>query len=208
MGQTGKYGSTAAQKGEAWRTGSKAMPLRTGRFAVAGAPLVTMACHCTGCQLMTGSAFSLSSLYAAESFEVTPASRSWAACAAPPPIFLPRLHELAVHPPRRHGRLRQRPLHPAGRRARLPPFIEAYTSEALPWALTGGAQLRHAADEADFPPCSPRLPTGLPDPGPIGLCSLFPALSIAPILAGISPFGARAEKDEARDQHGKKNHAP
>ena len=41
------------------------------RFTVAGAPLVTMACHCTGCQRMTGSAFSLSSLYPAIMFEVT-----------------------------------------------------------------------------------------------------------------------------------------
>lgn len=37
---------------------------------VRGEPLVTMACHCTGCQRMTGSAFSLSSLYPADRFEV------------------------------------------------------------------------------------------------------------------------------------------
>ena len=30
-----------------------------------------MACHCTGCQRMTGGAFSVSSLYPAERFEVT-----------------------------------------------------------------------------------------------------------------------------------------
>ena len=39
------------------------------RFAVRGAPLVTFACHCTGCRRMTGSAFSLSSLYPAARFE-------------------------------------------------------------------------------------------------------------------------------------------
>jgi hypothetical protein len=38
------------------------------RFTVAGAPLITMACHCTGCRRMTGSAFSLSSLYSADAF--------------------------------------------------------------------------------------------------------------------------------------------
>jgi hypothetical protein len=40
------------------------------RFAVHGAPILTFACHCTGCQRMTGSAYSLSSLYPAERFEV------------------------------------------------------------------------------------------------------------------------------------------
>jgi hypothetical protein len=41
------------------------------RFRVSGPPLLTMACHCTGCQRMTASAFSLSALHAAEGFEVT-----------------------------------------------------------------------------------------------------------------------------------------
>ena len=40
------------------------------RFAATGRPLVTMACHCRGCQRMTASAFCLSSLYPAEAFEV------------------------------------------------------------------------------------------------------------------------------------------
>ena len=39
-------------------------------FAAQGAPLVTMACHCRGCQQMSASAFSLSSLYPAERFDV------------------------------------------------------------------------------------------------------------------------------------------
>ena len=40
------------------------------RFRVGGAPLITMACHCTGCQRMTASAYSLSALYPRESLEV------------------------------------------------------------------------------------------------------------------------------------------
>jgi len=40
------------------------------RIAVRGKPLVTMACHCTGCQKMTASAFSLSALFPAVSFAV------------------------------------------------------------------------------------------------------------------------------------------
>ena len=41
------------------------------RIEASGAPLVTMACHCTGCQRMTGGAFSLSSFYPADRFTVT-----------------------------------------------------------------------------------------------------------------------------------------
>ena len=41
------------------------------RFSAEGPPLVTMACHCRGCQRMSASAFSLSSLYPADRFSVT-----------------------------------------------------------------------------------------------------------------------------------------
>ena len=41
------------------------------RFTATGRPLITMACHCRGCQRMSASAFSLSSLYDWERFEVT-----------------------------------------------------------------------------------------------------------------------------------------
>ncbi len=41
------------------------------RFRVSAQPLVTMACHCTGCQRMTASAYSLSAAIPAEGFAVT-----------------------------------------------------------------------------------------------------------------------------------------
>ncbi len=41
------------------------------RIEASGAPLVTMACHCTGCQRMTGGAYSVSSFYPADRFAVT-----------------------------------------------------------------------------------------------------------------------------------------
>jgi hypothetical protein len=40
------------------------------RFDVHAPAMLTMACHCKGCQRMTGSAFSLSALYAATAFEI------------------------------------------------------------------------------------------------------------------------------------------
>jgi hypothetical protein len=41
------------------------------RFEVSASPLLTMACHCTGCQRMTGSAFSLSEAFPSEAFSIT-----------------------------------------------------------------------------------------------------------------------------------------
>jgi hypothetical protein len=40
------------------------------RFRVSAAPLLTAACHCSGCQTMTASAFSLSIGIPAEGFEI------------------------------------------------------------------------------------------------------------------------------------------
>lgn len=41
------------------------------RFTVSAAQVITMACHCTGCQKMSSSAFSLSALIPASGFTVT-----------------------------------------------------------------------------------------------------------------------------------------
>jgi hypothetical protein len=40
------------------------------RIRVSKAPLVTMACHCTGCQRMSASAFSLSAAIPTDGFEI------------------------------------------------------------------------------------------------------------------------------------------
>ncbi|WP_304169186.1 GFA family protein [Phenylobacterium aquaticum] len=41
------------------------------RFSISAPPLITMACHCRGCQRMTASAFSLSVLVPSAGFAVT-----------------------------------------------------------------------------------------------------------------------------------------
>lgn len=41
------------------------------RFQVTEAPLLTMACHCRGCQQMTGGAFSVSAMYPDAGFRLT-----------------------------------------------------------------------------------------------------------------------------------------
>ena len=40
-------------------------------FEVGAKPMITMACHCTGCQQMTSSAFGLSSLFSSAAFSIT-----------------------------------------------------------------------------------------------------------------------------------------
>ena len=41
------------------------------RFRIAAPPVITMACHCTGCQRMSASAFSLSAAIPSVAFQVT-----------------------------------------------------------------------------------------------------------------------------------------
>ena len=123
---------------------------RCGRvtIAVSAPPLLTMACHCTGCQRMSASAFSLSAAIPVEGFRVT----------AGEPV-IGGLHGEARHHfcgwcmtwmfTRMDGmpfvNVRPTMLDDA---AWFMPFIETYASEALPWAKIPKA--RHSYER--FPP--------------------------------------------------------
>ena len=107
------------------------------RIRLRARPLITMACHCTGCQRMTAGAFSLSALYPISGFEVTegkpvigglhgaarhffcPYCMSWL-------FTLPEGTDDLVN-------LRATMLDDA---RSFSPFIETFTSEMLPWAKT------------------------------------------------------------------------
>ncbi len=118
------------------------------RFWVSGSPMVTMACHCTGCQRMTASAFSLSSLFPSGSFAVIGgepvigglhgASRHY---------FCPRCMSWLFTRPEgmdEFVNVRSTLLDDArGYR----PFVETFVSEMLPWAKTGAVH-----SFAKFPP--------------------------------------------------------
>ena len=110
------------------------------RFEVSGEPLLTMACHCTGCRRMTASAFSLSEGYPGGVFRVVSGETVLG----------------GIHGPTRHYHcdhckswLYTEPdgvenfvnvrstMFDDPRKA--PPFVETYLSEALPWARTGAA---------------------------------------------------------------------
>ncbi|WP_249138224.1 GFA family protein [Phenylobacterium montanum] len=107
------------------------------RFEVSAKPLLTMACHCRGCQQMTASAFSLSAAIPTEGFRVTSGE----------PVIG------GLHGPARHYFcgycMSWMFTRPDGmdffvnvrstlldERVWDAPFIEVYTDEKLPWAST------------------------------------------------------------------------
>jgi hypothetical protein len=108
------------------------------RFQITLPPLVTMACHCTGCQRMTASAFSLSAAIPTPGFTVTRgepvigglhgASRHY---------FCP--HCMSWMHTRPEGmddfiNVRATMLDDP---SWFTPFVETWTREKLPWATTG-----------------------------------------------------------------------
>ncbi len=107
------------------------------RFQVSAEPILTMACHCTGCQRMTASAFSLSSLYPANCFNVDSGQPVIGGThGADRHYFCP--HCMSWLFTRLNGtdevvNVRATMLDDA---SSYEPFVETYTSEMLPWAKT------------------------------------------------------------------------
>lgn len=118
------------------------------RFVITRPPMVTMACHCTGCQKMSGSAFSTTVMAPSDGFEVTAGEpviggmhddrvrhhhcdwcKSWVFTRIEPDRGFVNVRGGALDDP-----------------AAFAPFVESYTSEKLPWAETGA---RHTF--AQFP---------------------------------------------------------
>jgi hypothetical protein len=107
------------------------------RLRVAAAPIITMACHCTGCQRMSSSAFSLSAAFPADAFSVTQGEpvigglhgeirhffcghcMSWLFTRVPGMDWFVNVRVTMLEDP-----------------SPFPPYIETYTSEKLPWATT------------------------------------------------------------------------
>lgn len=119
------------------------------RIRISAPPLLTMACHCRGCQKMSASAFSCSAAIPSQGFEVTkgepviggihgddlhhyhcPRCKSWMFTKA---SFIDAFVNI-----------RPTMLDDA---SWFTPFVETYTSAKLPWATTGAAH-----SFAEFPP--------------------------------------------------------
>jgi hypothetical protein len=112
------------------------------RFRVSAEPLLTMTCHCRGCQKLTSSAFSLSAMFASDSFEVV----------AGEPV-LGGLHREEVgqyYCPNCKGWLFTRPRQAAWMvnvRTTLldeprwtTPYVDMYVSEKVDWVTTPAAR--------------------------------------------------------------------
>ncbi|WP_026613702.1 GFA family protein [Ensifer aridi] len=107
------------------------------RVKVTAPPLLTMACHCTGCQRMTASAFSLSVAIPSEGFAVTRGEPVIGGLhGATRHYFCPHCMSWMFTRPEGMDwfvNLRATMLDDA---SWFTPFIETWTSEGLPWAAT------------------------------------------------------------------------
>jgi hypothetical protein len=107
-------------------------------FEIHARPIITNACHCTGCQKMSSSAFSLTTLVPADSFEVTQGSPVIGGLhGASRHFFCPHcLSWLFTRPADTDAVIgvRSTLLENAQQFA---PFMETWTSEKMPWAETG-----------------------------------------------------------------------
>ncbi|MDB5453168.1 MAG: putative glutathione-dependent formaldehyde-activating enzyme, partial [Caulobacteraceae bacterium] len=107
------------------------------RLRITAPPLLTMACHCTGCQRMSSSAFSLSAAIPESRFEVTQGDLVIGGLHGPQAhhYFCPYCMSWMFTRPEGLDFVNLRPTmldDPAW----YSPFAETYTSEKLPWATT------------------------------------------------------------------------
>ncbi|WP_375404107.1 GFA family protein [uncultured Sphingomonas sp.] len=111
---------------------------REVRFKVDGGPMMTMACHCTGCQRMTASAFSLSSLYPSDALAITAGEPVIGGSrGATRHYFCPRcMSWLFTRPEGMDDFVNVRSTLLDNARS-YRPFMETYTGEKLAWAATG-----------------------------------------------------------------------
>ena len=125
------------------------------RFTITAAPLLTMICHCTGCQRMTGSAYSTSLAVPGPGFAVTEGGtvigglhgeqihhhhcdwcKSWVFTRIEPDMGFVNVRATMLDDP-----------------SWFTPFVETYASEAFPWAVVGAPHSFARFPEMDaYPP--------------------------------------------------------
>lgn len=118
------------------------------QFEVSSEPLMTMACHCTGCQRMTASAFSLSTLYPSQSFTITSGRPAIGGLHGKTRHYFCSycMSWLFTRPEGLEDFVNVRATLMDDARF-FSPFLETYTDEKLPWATTPA---RHSFNR--FPP--------------------------------------------------------
>ncbi|WP_105374013.1 GFA family protein [Neorhizobium huautlense] len=108
------------------------------RLRISAQPILTMACHCSGCQKMSASAYSLSAAVPAEGFEVIEGEPVIGGLHGPDAHHYHCPHcksWMFTHPEGMDWFVNLRPTMLDDAKW-FSPFIETYTSEKLPWATT------------------------------------------------------------------------
>jgi hypothetical protein len=135
------------------------------RLQVTVTPLVSMICHCGGCQRMTGSAYSLTLIVPAAGFAVTAGDPVVGGLHGPHrQLYCPHCKSWIFTQGEGFEDFVNVRATMLDDHTWLTPFLEVCTSEALPWALTGAPHSYPGAppDEhfdmliADFAARSPR----------------------------------------------------
>lgn len=111
---------------------------RCGRVSlrISAPPIMTMACHCTGCQRMTASAFSLTVMVPAQGFEVEGDVVVGGLHGASKHMFCSHCLTWMFTRPEGMDELVNVRATMLDDRSWFEPFIETFTSEKLPWAST------------------------------------------------------------------------
>ncbi len=111
------------------------------RFRVSAIPIMTMACHCTGCQRMSSSAYSLSTAIPREGFDVLEGAPVIGGLhGASRHHFCPHcMSWMFTEPEGLDFMVNVRPTMLDDNRW-FAPYVETYTSEMLPWAATSAVR--------------------------------------------------------------------
>ncbi|KTR06777.1 aldehyde-activating protein [Aureimonas ureilytica] len=124
------------------------------RLRLSAAPLATFACHCTGCQRMSSSAYSLSAMVPSDGFQILSGEpvRGGLKQGGIHHVFCPDcMSWLFTRWEGMDGLVNIRPTM-LDETTWFAPFIETYTSEKLPFAQTGAQRsFPKFPDEAEFP---------------------------------------------------------
>ena len=118
-----------------WEGGCRCGALR---FRITQAPLLSGACHCTGCQRMTGGAYSLTLTVPSGGFEVIQGEPAHGGLKGSPHRHCPEcLSWVFTQAGPGMTNVRSSMLDDAGW---VRPYVELCCDEAFPWAKTGAAR--------------------------------------------------------------------
>jgi len=113
------------------------------RISISIAPIITMACHCKGCQKLSASAFSLTAMVPADGFKLIKGRTQIGALHGDDPYhYCAKCLNWLYTSPANAPFVNVRPTM-FDAPAWSTPFIESYVSEKLPWATTSA---RHSFD--------------------------------------------------------------